>query len=127
MRFVNGMIEVGEEDFVDFYHNLMTVKVKCLTNVKAVSIDTAQEVEDGTEVVSVGRGFLGTLVEGRGILHKEYPYFGCQELWGSNCQGSTWVTTEVNNILLSLLLYFYVIQGYYVVFGIIVSVVTINL
>ncbi|XP_010685117.2 uncharacterized protein LOC104899600 [Beta vulgaris subsp. vulgaris] len=96
VRFVNGMIEVGEEDFVDFYHNLMTVKVKCLTNVKAVSIDTAQEVEDGTEVVSVGRGFLGTLVEGRGILHKEYPYFGCQELWGSNCQGSTWVTTEVS-------------------------------
>lgn len=91
MRLPDGDILLAEEDYVDFCHNIITLKVTSdVKQLKPVDLDLpSPEMEEGIEVVSLSRDFNScSLLEGSGIIHVDYPYFGCEQLVSSTCYGS---------------------------------------
>ncbi|KAK1402535.1 hypothetical protein POM88_002140 [Heracleum sosnowskyi] len=86
IRLANGKILLAEEDYVDYYNNIVTLKVNSDTTLKPVERDV--ETVEGV-VVALGREFYTCkLLESSGVICKDHPYFGCELLVSSTCSGS---------------------------------------
>ncbi|KAK1381473.1 hypothetical protein POM88_028217 [Heracleum sosnowskyi] len=87
VRIADGTLLLGKEDHVDFYHNLLTLKVKSKVELEAVDLRSRQaNIVDGMEVISLGRSlYTSTLYDSIGKLYMERPNFGCDELLRSSC------------------------------------------
>ncbi|XP_074338145.1 uncharacterized protein LOC141675509 isoform X1 [Apium graveolens] len=90
VRLPDGNILLAEEDYVDFCHNIITLKVSSDAKLEPVDLDLpSPEIEEGIEVVSLSRDFhTCSLLEGSRIINIDYPYFGCEQLVSSTCSGS---------------------------------------
>lgn len=93
IRLADGTLLLGKEDYVDYYHNLLTLKVKSTTELNFVDLRSkeavCEDLVDGMTVISLARMFpLCSLSDYAGELCLEYPYFGCQELLRSTCHVS---------------------------------------
>lgn len=87
VRMADGTLLLAKEDHVDYYYNLLTLKVKPIVEPEVVDLRSRQAgVVDGMEVISLGRCFLAsTLYHSRGKLSEYPPYFGCCELSKTDC------------------------------------------
>lgn len=87
VRIADGTLLLGKEDHVDFYHNLLTLKVKSKVELEVIDLRSRQAgIVDGMEVISLGRSFFtSTLYDSIGKLYEERPNFGCDELLSSSC------------------------------------------
>uniref|UniRef100_A0A803MHW6 PDZ domain-containing protein n=1 Tax=Chenopodium quinoa TaxID=63459 RepID=A0A803MHW6_CHEQI len=90
VRLADGTLLLGKEDYVDYYHNLLTLRVKSTMKIKAVDLRSKQvdwdDLVDGMKVTALGRMFpFCSLFDHGGDLHLQYPYFGCGELLSSSC------------------------------------------
>ncbi|KAK1402587.1 hypothetical protein POM88_002192 [Heracleum sosnowskyi] len=85
----NGKILLAEEHYVDYYHNIMTLKFSSDVQLKHVELSSSPPEElEGTQAVALRRDFYNcNLSETSGIIHKDYPYFGCDQLISSTCAG----------------------------------------
>lgn len=87
-RLANGKFLLAEEDYVDYYNNIVTLKVKSDDTLKPVEcclspIETVEGV-----VIALGREFYTCkLSKSNGLIRKDYPYFGCELLVSSTCIG----------------------------------------
>ncbi|CAO2831521.1 unnamed protein product [Amaranthus hypochondriacus] len=90
VRLTDGTLLLGKEDYVDYYHNLLTLRVKSTMEIKAVDLRSKQvdwdDLVDGMKVTTLGRMFpYCSLIDRGGDLLLQYPYFGCGELLMSSC------------------------------------------
>ncbi|WJX66645.1 hypothetical protein P8452_51184 [Trifolium repens] len=89
VRLANGKILLAEEDYVDYYHNIVTFKVKSDAKLRPLDIYSPLENLEGVEVVALERDFYTCkLSENCGLFRKDYPYFGCELLASSTCGGN---------------------------------------
>ncbi|XP_045826047.1 uncharacterized protein LOC123918127 isoform X2 [Trifolium pratense] len=96
VRLANGKMLLAEEDYVDYYHNIVTFKVN--SNVKLIPLDLFSPVDllrpldsysnlQGVEVVALARDFYTCeLTESCGLFSRDYPCFGCVQLASSTCR-----------------------------------------
>jgi hypothetical protein len=100
VRLANGKILLAEEDYVDYYHNIVTLKVKSDAKLRPLDIYSPLENLEGVEVVALERDFYTCkLSENCGLFCKDYPYFGCELLASSTCGGNQ-VSTSFCAIIL---------------------------
>ncbi|XP_057520535.1 putative protease Do-like 14 [Amaranthus tricolor] len=90
VRLADGTLLLGKEDYVDYHHNLLTLRVKSTMEIKAVDLRSKQvdwdDLVDGMKVTTLGRMFpFCSLFDHGGELLLQYPYFGCGELLRSSC------------------------------------------
>ncbi|WOH02566.1 hypothetical protein DCAR_0521955 [Daucus carota subsp. sativus] len=87
IRMGDGTVLFGKEDQVDFYHNLLTLKVKSKVELEVLDLRSRQaQIVHGMEVISLGRSFYSScLYDSFGNLYEEHPNFGCDELLKSSC------------------------------------------
>lgn len=108
VRLPNGKILLAEEQYVDFYHNIMTLEVTSDAKLKPVDVYEqlhSPEIKEGIDVVALSRDFYTcSLVESRGVVHIDYPYFGCEQLVSSTCSGSE---VSIYHLVLLLYIHFY--------------------
>ncbi|KAL6557878.1 hypothetical protein OROMI_018228 [Orobanche minor] len=89
IRLANGKILLGEEDYVDHYNNIVTLKVNSDVTLKPVERYSYPVETAGGLVVALGREFFTCkLSESSGVICKDHPYFGCELLISSTCSGS---------------------------------------
>lgn len=89
VRLPSGKILVAEEHYVDYYHNIMTLKVSSDAKLDTVELHSAPSIEEGVKVVALSRDFYTCrLSESSGTIHSDYPYFGCELLGSSTCVGT---------------------------------------
>ncbi|KAL6570351.1 hypothetical protein OROMI_014865 [Orobanche minor] len=89
IRLANGKILLGEEDYVDHYNNIVTLKVNSDVTLKPVERYLYPVETAGGLVVALGREFFTCkLSESSGVIRKDHPYFGCELLISSTCSGS---------------------------------------
>lgn len=88
VRLANGNILLAEEHYVDYYLNIVTLKVKSDVKLKPVEqYPYSLETVEG-DVVALARDFYTCkLVTCSGLIRMEYPYFGCENLVSSTCSG----------------------------------------
>lgn len=98
----DGTLFLAKEDYVDYHHNLLTLKVKSTLEPKVVDLRSRQaDIVDGMNVIALGRSFDSCLLfDKTGELYLEYPNFGCEELLRSTCGFS-----EVFSLFLFCLMY----------------------
>ncbi|WJX66655.1 hypothetical protein P8452_51192 [Trifolium repens] len=102
VRLANGKILLAEEDYVDYYHNIVTFKVKSDAKLRPLDIYSPLENLEGVEVVALERDFYTCkLSENCGLFCKDYPYFGCELLASSTCGGNQYV--ELLNVVSDML------------------------
>ncbi|XP_017230937.1 uncharacterized protein LOC108205474 isoform X2 [Daucus carota subsp. sativus] len=88
VRLANGKLLEAVEDYVDYYHNIATFKVKSDAKLKPVDL-CCVETSDGDEVFALRRDFHNCkLSETGGSIHHDHPYFGCEQLLSSTCRSS---------------------------------------
>lgn len=87
VRMTDGTLLLAKEDYVDYYHNVLTLKVKSTVELKVYDLRSKQaEIVKGMNVIALGRNFdTYSLVDNNGNLNQEYPSFGCDELLRSSC------------------------------------------
>nr|XP_017253191.1 PREDICTED: uncharacterized protein LOC108223434 isoform X2 [Daucus carota subsp. sativus] len=87
VRMADGTLLLAKEDHVDYYYNLLTLKVKPVVEPEVVDLRSRQAgIVDGMNVISFGRSLLTfTLYGDRGKLSEYPPSFGCYELSATNC------------------------------------------
>ncbi|XP_074369648.1 putative protease Do-like 14 isoform X1 [Apium graveolens] len=87
VRMTDGTLLLAKEDYVDYYHNVLTLKVKSTIESKVFDLRSSQaEIVEGMNVIALGRNFdTCALVDNNGDLNLEYPNFGCGELLKSTC------------------------------------------
>lgn len=87
---VDGTLLLAKEDRVDYYYNLLTLKVKSTFERSALDLESRQaDIVEGMDVIALGRSFNDySLCEYSGELYLEYPNFGCNELLTSTCRTS---------------------------------------
>ncbi|KAK1380444.1 hypothetical protein POM88_027188 [Heracleum sosnowskyi] len=87
VRMVDGTLLLAKEDRVDYYYNLLTLKVKSTVELSVVDLKSRQaDIVDGMHVIALGRSFYDyALCDYSGKLYLEYPKFGCNELLTSTC------------------------------------------
>ncbi|WOG95716.1 hypothetical protein DCAR_0415043 [Daucus carota subsp. sativus] len=87
VRMADGTLLLAKEDHVDYYYNLLTLKVKPVVEPEVVDLRSRQAgVVDGMKVISFGRSLLtSTLYGDRGKLFEYPPSFGCYELSATDC------------------------------------------
>lgn len=87
IRMGDGTVLFGKEDQVDFYHNLLTLKVKSKVELEVLDLRSRQaQIVHGMEVISLGRSFYSSsLYDSFGNLYEEHPNLGCDELLKSSC------------------------------------------
>lgn len=75
---------------MNFYHNLITLKVKSAIELKAVDLAAKQaDIVGGMNVCALGRSFYSlSLTNSPGELHLQNPLFGCDDLLRSTCSVS---------------------------------------
>ncbi|KAK1402581.1 hypothetical protein POM88_002186 [Heracleum sosnowskyi] len=90
VRLPSGKILLAEEHYVDYYHNIMTLKVSSDAKLDTVELhSSAPPIEEGVKVVALNRDFYTCrLSESSGTIHADYPYFGCELLRSSTCVGN---------------------------------------
>lgn len=89
VRLPSGKILLAEEHYVDYYHNIMTLKVSSDAKLDTVELYSLPSFEEGVEVVALSRDFYTCrLSESSGTIHTDYPYFGCELLGSSTCVGT---------------------------------------
>lgn len=89
MRLPSGKIIFAEEQYVDYYHNIMTLKISSNAKLKTIELYSPLSTEEGVEVVALSRDFYTCrLSESSGTIHSDYPYFGCELLGSSTCVGN---------------------------------------
>ncbi|KAL6513403.1 hypothetical protein OROGR_020889 [Orobanche gracilis] len=89
IRLANGKILLGEEDYVDHYNNIVTLKVNSDVTLKPVERYLYPVETAGGLVVALGREFFTCkLSKSSGVIRKDHPYFGCELLNSSTCSGS---------------------------------------
>lgn len=82
-------MHLAREDHVDYYHNLLTLKVKSMTELKVVDLRCKADIVEGMSVIALGRPFCAyVLYDYPGELYEENRYFGCEELQRSTCQAA---------------------------------------
>jgi hypothetical protein len=95
---------LAEEDYVDYYHNIVTFKVKSDAKLRPLDLYSPLENLEGVEVVALDRDFCTCkLSESCGLFRKDYPYFGCEQLASSTCR-----TTRVSTSFCAIILYIYI-------------------
>ncbi|KAK1381432.1 hypothetical protein POM88_028176 [Heracleum sosnowskyi] len=87
VRMADGTLLLAKEEHVDYYYNILTLKVKPIVEPEVVDLRSRQvDVVDGMKVISLGRSFFtSTLYDSSGKLYDYPPYFGCCELLTSDC------------------------------------------
>lgn len=88
VRLASGKILLAEENYVDFYNNIVTLEVNSDAPLIPFEgyLDPIETV-DGV-VVALGREFYSCkLSESSGFIRKDHPYFGCELLVSSTCDG----------------------------------------
>ncbi|CAJ2678333.1 unnamed protein product [Trifolium pratense] len=86
VRLANGKMLLAEEDYVDYYHNIVTFKVKSDAKLRPLDLYSPLQNLEGVEVVALDRDFYTCeLSERCGLFSKDYPYFGCEQLASSTC------------------------------------------
>lgn len=87
---VDGTLFLAKEDYVDYYHNLLTLRVKSTLELKVLDLRPRQaDIVEGMNVIALGRDFdTRLLLDYSGKLNLEYPYYGCDELLRSTCSAS---------------------------------------
>lgn len=87
VRMADGTLFLATEDYVDYHHNLLTLKVKSTIELKFVDLRCRQaDIVDGMNVIALSRAFDTCLLfDTTGELYLEYPNFGCEELLRSTC------------------------------------------
>ncbi|CAO2831515.1 unnamed protein product [Amaranthus hypochondriacus] len=90
VRLADGTLLLGKEDYVDYFHNFLTLRVKSTREIKVVDLRSKQidwdALINGMKVTTLGRMFpFCSLFDHDGDLHLQYPYFGCGELLRSSC------------------------------------------
>lgn len=89
IRLANGKILLGEEDYVDHYNNIVTLKAESDATLKPVESISSPVETIGEFVVALGREFYTCkLLESSGVIRTDHPYFGCEQLLSSTCSGS---------------------------------------
>lgn len=90
VRLGDGTLLLATEDYVDFYHSLLTLKVQSATELKVVDLTAKQaDIVDGMNVCALGRSFYTcSLIDSPRELHLEDPLFGCDDLLRSTCSAS---------------------------------------
>ncbi|KAL2903848.1 Serine protease Do-like HtrB, partial [Bienertia sinuspersici] len=85
IRLFDGTLLLGKEDYVDYYHNLLTLKVVC------------EDLSDGMSVISLGREFYSCCLLNRpGELTVVRPWFGFSAIDLNQLPPHVW---EIYNIL----------------------------
>ncbi|KAL6566158.1 hypothetical protein OROGR_001773 [Orobanche gracilis] len=86
VRMEDGTLHLAREDHVDYYNNLLTLKLKSRIELKVVDLRCQGDIVERTSVIALGRSFCThVLCDFPGELYKQYPYFGCEELLRSTC------------------------------------------
>lgn len=86
----DGSLHLAKEDQVDYYHNLLTLKVKSLEPLKVLDLRCHDGIVEGTSVIVLGRSFCAyMLCDYPGEIYEENPHFGCEELLRSTCHAPT--------------------------------------
>ncbi|KAK1385411.1 hypothetical protein POM88_023146 [Heracleum sosnowskyi] len=87
IRMADGTLLLAKEEHVDYYYNLLTLKVKPIVEPEVVDLRSRQtDVVDGMKVISLARSFFtSTLYDSSGNLNECLPYFGCCELLTADC------------------------------------------
>lgn len=90
VRTVDGTMLLAKEDRVDYYYNLLTLKVKSTVELSVVDLKSRQaDIVEGMDVIALGRSFNNYyMCQYTGELYLAYPYFGCDELLTSTCRAS---------------------------------------
>lgn len=85
----NGQLFLAREDHVDFYNNILTLKIKSEAELKVAELRGDIVPEGGMRVVAVGRTFYTySFIDYEGELYQGYPDFGSHELVRSSCSTS---------------------------------------
>ncbi|KAK1381426.1 hypothetical protein POM88_028170 [Heracleum sosnowskyi] len=87
VRMADGTLLLAKEEHVDYYYNLLTLKVKPIVEPEVVDLRSRQtDAVDGMKVISLARSFFtSTLYDSSGKLNECLPYFGCCELLTADC------------------------------------------
>ncbi|KAK2377572.1 putative protease Do [Trifolium repens] len=86
VRLANGKMLLAEEDYVDYYHNIVTFKVNSDAKLRPLNLSPPLPIQQDIEVVALARNFCTCkLSESCGLLRGDYPYFGCEQLLSSTC------------------------------------------
>ncbi|KAK1381576.1 hypothetical protein POM88_028320 [Heracleum sosnowskyi] len=90
VRLGDGTLLLATKDNVDYYHNLITLKVKSAIELKVVDLAAKKaDIVGGMDVCALGRSFYTcTLTNSPGELHLQNPLFGCDDLLRSTCSVS---------------------------------------
>ncbi|KAL1807224.1 hypothetical protein ACET3Z_030292 [Daucus carota] len=90
VRTADGTLFLAREDYVDYHHNLLTLKIKSTIELKVVDLRCRQaEYVERMSVIALGRAFQTCLPSDYvGELSLAYPNFGCDELLMSTCKFS---------------------------------------
>lgn len=102
VRMADGTLLLAREEHVDYYHNLLTLKVSSSVEVEVVDLRCRQaDIVDGMKVTSLGRDINNSvLLDVTGELSEARSRFGCDELLSSSCvisesaEGGPLVTDE---------------------------------
>ncbi|KAK1381440.1 hypothetical protein POM88_028184 [Heracleum sosnowskyi] len=86
VRMEDGSLHLAKEEQVDYYHSLLTLKVKSLEQPKVVDLRCHGDIVEGTSVIVLGRSFSAYMFcDYPGEIYEENPHFGCGELLRSTC------------------------------------------
>ncbi|KAK1381400.1 hypothetical protein POM88_028144 [Heracleum sosnowskyi] len=100
VRMLDGTLLLAKEDYVDYYHNLLTLKVNSTVELKVLDLRSRQaDIVEGMNVIALGRNFdTRSLLDFSGKIYLEYPHCGCDEILRStfqktkDCEGGPVVT-----------------------------------
>ncbi|XP_017223395.1 putative protease Do-like 14 isoform X1 [Daucus carota subsp. sativus] len=90
VRTADGTLFLAREDYVDYHHNLLTLKIKSTIELKVVDLRCRQaEYVERMSVIALGRDFQTCLpFDYVGELSLAFPNYGCDELLMSTCRFS---------------------------------------
>lgn len=82
VRLTDGTLLLAKEDYVDYYHNLLTLKVNSTVELKVLDLRSKQaDIVEGMNVTALGRNFdTLSLLDFSGKLYLEFPHCGCNEI-----------------------------------------------
>ncbi|KAK1381398.1 hypothetical protein POM88_028142 [Heracleum sosnowskyi] len=88
VRTKDGTLLLAKEDYVDYYYNLLTLKVKSTVELNVVDLRSKEaDIVDGMNVIAMGRDFdTCSLLDFSGKLYLENPHCGCDEILRSTCR-----------------------------------------
>ncbi|KAK1380450.1 hypothetical protein POM88_027194 [Heracleum sosnowskyi] len=92
VRLANGTLLLAKEHNVDYYLNLVTLKVHSTVELKAANLLPTEIVEEEMDLYAVGRSFFTHTLSDYcvpGKLYLDQPLFGCNELLTTTCRAYT--------------------------------------